>query len=60
MAALQQKDVKLSVDWNAYMKENGIEQIEEGRYRVPLLVELPEGITKPAGEMVILVELTEK
>ncbi len=58
--ALQTKDVKLAVDWKAYMDADDIVQIKEGRYRVPLTVEVPEGITKPAGEITVLVELTEK
>lgn len=57
---MQTKDVKLSVDWGAYMASNDIQQLEEGRYRVPLTVEVPDGITKPAGEITVLVELTEK
>lgn len=60
MQQVQIKDVNLSVNWEAYMAANGIQQIEEGRYRVPITVELPEGVTKPAGEITVLVELTEK
>ena len=60
MNLMQAKDVKLSVDWAAYMTENELQQLEEGRYRVPLMVEVPEGITKPAGEITVLVELNEK
>lgn len=58
--AMQAKNVKLSVDWEAYMTANGIEKLKDARYRVPLTVEVPEGITKPAGEITVLVELTKK
>lgn len=57
---MKPEDVKLSVDWKAYMEANDMDVIEEGRFRVPLLVEVPEGITKPAGEITVLVELDEK
>ena len=57
---MKAEDVKLSVDWKAYMEANDMTQLEEGRFRVPLMVEVPEGITKPAGEITVLVELNEK
>ncbi len=60
MEAMKVNDVKLSVDWKAYMSANSMDRIKEGRYRVPLVVNVPEGITKSAGELTVLVELTEK
>ena len=60
MQQMKAEDVKLSVDWKAYMEANDMNRIEEGRFRVPLLIEVPEGITKPAGEITVLVELKEK
>lgn len=57
---MQTKDVKLSVDWEAYMASNAIQQLKEGRYRVPLTIQVPEGVTKPAGEITVLIELEEK
>ena len=58
--AMKVNNVKLSVDWKAYMSVNSMDKIKEGRYRVPLAVEVPDGITKSAGEITVLVELTEK
>jgi YbbR domain-containing protein len=58
--AMKVNNVKLSVDWKAYMSANSMDKIKEGRYRVPLAVEVPDGITKSAGEITVLVELTEK
>lgn len=58
--AMKVNNVKLSVDWKAYMSANSMDKIKEGRYRVPLTVEVPDGITKSAGEITVLVELTEK
>ncbi len=60
MQQITDSDVKLSVDWKAYMQENELSQLKEGRYRLPLSVKLPEGVTRPAGEMTVLIELTEK
>ncbi len=60
MHQMQTKDVKLSVDWEAYMASNAIQQLKEGRYRVPLTIQVPEGVTKPAGEITVLIELEEK
>jgi len=60
ISALQINNVKLSVDWKAYMDANGIEELKEGRFRVPLVVEVPEGITKAAGEITVLTELIKK
>lgn len=58
--AMQINNVKLSVDWKEYMEANSIEKLKESRYRVPLRVEVPEGVTKTAGDLTVLIELTEK
>lgn len=60
MQQITDSDVKLSVDWKAYMQENDLSQVKEGRYRLPLIVKVPEGVTRPAGEMTVLIELIEK
>lgn len=60
MRQIQMKDVSLSVNWEDYMTEKDIQKIEEGRYRVPLVLEVPEGITKPANDITVLIEVKEK
>ncbi len=51
------KDIELSVDWEDYIKANDIQQLKETRYRVPVVAQLPEGVTM--AEVSVLVELTE-
>ena len=60
MRQLQEKDITLSVDWEAYMAANNLQKLEKNKYRVPLALEIPEGITKPANDIVVLIELKEK
>ncbi len=60
MSRLQGKDVELSLDWETYMTENDLTVLEEGRYRLPLEITVPEGVVKPSGEITVLVELSEK
>lgn len=60
MSRLQGKDVELSLDWETYMTENDLTILEEGRYRLPLEITVPEGVVKPSGEITVLVELSEK
>lgn len=60
MRQVQVKDINLSVNWEAYMAANEIQKLEKGRYRVPLMLEVPEGITKPASEITVLIEVKEK
>ncbi len=60
MRQLQMKDVGLSVNWEAYMAANEMQKLEEGRYRVPLTLDVPEGITKPANDIAVLIEVKEK
>jgi len=60
MNAMQVSDVELSIDWEAYRQANEIWQLEEGRYRVPAQITVPEGVTKAAAEISVLVELSEK
>lgn len=60
MRQLQMKDVSLSVNWEAYMEANDMQKTETGKYRVPLVLEVPEGITKPANDIMVLIEVKEK
>lgn len=60
MTDMQVSDIKLMVDWEEYRTENEMEQTEEGRYRVPAKITVPEGVTKVAEEITILVELNKK
>ena len=60
MNLMQVSDVMLGIDWEAYCVANEMERMEEGRYRVPAQITVPEGVTKVATEITVLVELSEK
>ncbi|MCR5282401.1 MAG: hypothetical protein K6E18_03455 [Lachnospiraceae bacterium] len=58
ISALSISDVKASVDWDAYMDENGIAEITPGTYRLPLTITLPEDITT-VKEVMVSLRVTE-
>jgi len=60
MNVMQASDVKIEIDWEAYRVENELEKLKEGRCRVPAQITVPEGVTKVASEITVLVELVEK
>ena len=52
--ALNTKDIKASIDWDAYMDEHNLAELSSGSYRLPLTLVLPEGISTPKDVMVSL------
>ncbi|MCR5417982.1 MAG: hypothetical protein K6E84_03625 [Lachnospiraceae bacterium] len=52
--ALNTKDIKASVDWDAYMDEHNLAELSSGSYRLPLILVLPEGVSTPKDVMVSL------
>ncbi|MCR4691796.1 MAG: hypothetical protein K5739_10660 [Lachnospiraceae bacterium] len=58
ISQLKNTDVKAEIDWDAYMDENNIAEISAGTYRIPLQLELPEGIT-PVKDVMISVRVVK-
>ncbi len=58
MASVTQDDVKLAIDWDKYVKDQKMEALSEGTYRVPVVVNLPDGVRK-TRDILISVRLNE-
>ncbi len=58
ISSMNLSDIKATVDWDAYMDDNGIAEITPGTYRLPLTITLPEDITT-VKEVMVSLRVTE-
>lgn len=59
MKELKADAVKARIDWDAYMTDHGIAELRPGTYRLPLQLELPEGVSL-LKELSVSIKLSEK
>lgn len=52
-------DLGVTIDWDAYVNMQKLDALTEGTYRVPITLELPDGVS-PVREILVSVHLTEK
>lgn len=52
-------DLGVTIDWDAYVNMQKLDALTEGTYRVPITLELPDGVS-PVREILVSVRLTEK
>lgn len=52
-------DLGVTIDWDAYVNMQKLDALTEGTYRVPITLELPDGVS-PVREILVSVSLTEK